>query len=94
MKKFKRIFVIVTDSVGIGEMPDAEKFGDKGTNTFVHTAEKCGGLHIPNMNALGLGDLAPILGTSKVKHLRSLAITAKLDSKEKGEKGVGEHLFF
>ena len=71
MKKFKRIFVIVTDSVGIGEMPDAEKFGDKGTNTFVHTAEKCGGLNVPNMNSLGLGDLAPILGTSKVKHPQS-----------------------
>ena len=66
MKKFKRIFVIVTDSVGIGEMPDAEKFGDKGTNTFVHTAEKCGGLHLPNMNAMGLGDLAPIKGTNNV----------------------------
>lgn len=68
MKKFKRIFVIVTDSVGIGEMPDANKFGDVGTNTFVHTAERCGGLNVPNMNSLGLGDLAPILGTSKVNH--------------------------
>lgn len=68
MKKFKRIFVIVTDSVGIGEMPDAERFGDKGTNTWVHTAEKCGGLNVPNMNSLGLGDLADILGTSKVSH--------------------------
>lgn len=68
MKKFKRIFVIVTDSVGIGEMPDANKFGDVGTNTFVHTAERCGGLNVPNMNSLGLGDLAPILGTSKVSH--------------------------
>ena len=68
MKKFKRIFVIVTDSAGIGEMPDAEKFGDKGTNTWVHTAERCGGLHVPNMNALGIGDLAPVKGTSKVSH--------------------------
>lgn len=68
MKKFKRIFVIVIDSVGIGEMPDAAKFGDAGTNTFVHTAERCGGLNVPVMNSLGLGDLAPILGTSKVAH--------------------------
>ena len=60
MEKFKRIFVIVIDSVGIGEMPDAERFGDKGTNTFVHTAERCGGLNVPNMNSLGLGDLADI----------------------------------
>ncbi len=68
MKKFKRIFVIVTDSAGIGEMPDAEKFGDKGTNTWVHTAERCGGLNVPNMNSLGIGDLAPIQGTNKVCH--------------------------
>lgn len=71
MKKFKRIFVIVADSVGIGEEPDAAKFGDVGTNTFVHTAEKCGGLNIPVMNSLGLGDLADIKGTSKVSHPNS-----------------------
>lgn len=74
MKKFKRIFVIVTDSVGIGEMPDAAKFGDAGTNTFVHTAERCGGLNVPNMNAMGLGDLADIKGTSKVKHPHAYAM--------------------
>lgn len=68
MKKFKRIFVIVIDSVGIGEEPDAAKFGDVGTNTFVHTAEKCGGLNIPVMNSLGLADLADIKGTTKVSH--------------------------
>lgn len=74
MPKFKRIFVIVADSVGIGEMPDAEKFGDKGSNTFVHTAEQCGGLNVPNMNSLGLGDLADIKGTSKVAHPHSYAM--------------------
>ena len=39
--KFKRIFVIVADSAGIGYMPDAECFGDKGSNTFVHISENC-----------------------------------------------------
>ena len=68
MAKFKRIFVIVIDSVGIGEMPDAERFGDKGTNTFVHTSERCGGLNVPVMNSLGLGELGPVKGTSKVSH--------------------------
>lgn len=72
--KFKRIFVIVIDSVGIGEMPDAEKFGDRGANTFVHTSERCGGLNIPVMNSLGLGDLAPILGTNKVSHPHSYSM--------------------
>ncbi len=77
MKKFKRIFVIVTDSVGIGEMPDANKFGDAGTNTFVHTAERCGGLNIPVMNSLGLGDLAPIKGTSKLNHPNAYCMRLK-----------------
>jgi phosphopentomutase len=66
--KFKRVFVIVMDSVGVGAMPDADKFGDVGANTFVHTAKACGGLYIPNLNRLGIGDLAPIKGTYIVKH--------------------------
>lgn len=73
-KKYKRIFVIVMDSVGIGYMPDAEKFGDKGASTFVHTSERCGGLKIPTMNALGVGDLAPIVGTNKVEHKNSFVL--------------------
>lgn len=74
MNKYKRMFVIVIDSVGIGEMPDAEKFGDKGANTLVHTAREAGGLKVPVMNSLGLGDLAPIVGTSIVKHPHSYAL--------------------
>lgn len=74
MNKYKRLFVIVIDSVGIGEMPDAANFGDKGANTFVHTAQAVGGLEVPVMNALGLGDLAPIMGTSKVAHPNAYAL--------------------
>ncbi len=74
MNKYKRIFVIVMDSVGIGEMKDAIKFNDVGANTFVHTAMRCGGLKIPNMNALGIGDLAPIEGTTKVAHPHSYSL--------------------
>ena len=73
-KKYKRIFVVVMDSVGIGEMPDAAKFGDKGTNTFVHTSERCGGLNIPTMNAIGIRDLGPIVGTTKVEHKNSYVL--------------------
>ncbi len=69
--KYNRIFVIVADSVGIGEQPDAAKYGDAGSHTLMHTAEACNGLNIPNMNALGLGDLDDIKGTSKVMHPHS-----------------------
>lgn len=66
--KYKRIFVIVMDSTGIGAMKDADKFGDVGTNTWVHTSERCGGLDIPTLNALGIGDLGKVVGSSVVSH--------------------------
>ena len=76
--KFKRIFVIVADSVGIGAEPDAAKYDDEGTNTLVHISEAMpNGLNIPTMNSLGLGDLAPIIGTSKVSHKNSYVMCAQ-----------------
>ena len=71
---YKRIFVIVADSAGIGYEPDADKFfngeaNDVGSNTFVHIGEKMpNGLNIPNMNAIGIADLDNIRGTHKVSH--------------------------
>lgn len=67
-KKFKRIFVIVMDSVGIGEMPDAEQFGDKGANTLYHIAKAVNGLHVPNLEKLGLGELHPLPGVQIIHH--------------------------
>ena len=60
---FKRVHLIVLDSVGIGEAPDAEKFGDVGSNTLGHIAEKAG-LVIPNMEQMGLGTIAPLNGVT------------------------------
>lgn len=57
MEKFKRIHVIVMDSVGIGEAPDAAAFGDTGAHTLGHIAEQMDGLHIPNLMAMGLGNI-------------------------------------
>ena len=57
---FKRIITIVTDSVGIGHSPDAERFGDSGANTLGHIEEAVGPLHLPNLRKLGLGKIADI----------------------------------
>ncbi len=57
MRRYKRIFLIVLDSLGIGEMPDSEKYGDKGANTLKHILEKRESLNIPNLRKLGLGNL-------------------------------------
>lgn len=63
---FKRVHLVVMDSVGIGEAPDAAKFGDNGSNTLGHIAEKAG-LSLPNMQKLGLGNIAPIKGINPIE---------------------------
>ena len=57
METYKRVFVIVLDSLGIGAMPDSEKFGDKGVDTFGHILDKMGKLDIPNLRNLGMLNL-------------------------------------
>lgn len=64
--KFKRIHLVVLDSVGIGEAPDAEAFGDIGADTLGHIAEAVGGLTMPNMEKLGLGNIKTVEGISPV----------------------------
>ena len=81
--KFKRVFLIVMDSVGIGEMPDAARFNDVGANTWVHVADANRGLNIPILNSLGLGVLAEIQGTTKIHHPHSFVQTLKEKSNGK-----------
>ena len=82
--KYKRIFVIVADSVGVGYEPDADKFfndghNDVGSNTIVHISEKMpNGLNVPTMNSWGLHDLDNnIVGTSKVSHPHSFVARSR-----------------
>ena len=55
--KYKRVFVIVIDSMGIGPMPDSDKFGDFNVDTLGHIAEKQTKFVIPNLQKLGLANL-------------------------------------
>ena len=57
MKKYKRIFLIVRDSLGAGAMPDAAEFGDAGTDTLAHISSSVESLVIPNLRNLGLANL-------------------------------------
>lgn len=89
--KFKRIFVIVADSVGIGSEPDAHLYfndgqTDVGSNTIVHISERMPngkGLNIPVMNSMGIADLADIIGTHRVSHPHSFVARAREESKGK-----------
>ncbi|WP_318617218.1 phosphopentomutase [Sporosarcina sp. YIM B06819] len=67
MKKqqFKRIHVIVLDSVGIGEAPDAHLFGDVGANTLGSIGEAMEGLQLPNMGKMGLANIGEVKGVTK-----------------------------
>jgi phosphopentomutase len=57
-----RVTLIVLDSVGVGELPDAERYGDAGSDTLANTAQAVGGLRLPNLQRLGLGNIHAILG--------------------------------
>ncbi|MCX6880480.1 MAG: phosphopentomutase [Verrucomicrobia bacterium] len=62
----KRAILIVLDGVGIGEMPDAAAYGDQGSHTLANVAAAVGGLRLPQLTALGLGNIAPIPGVGPV----------------------------
>ncbi|MGG0822977.1 phosphopentomutase [Paenibacillus turicensis] len=57
---FNKITVVVLDSVGIGELPDAPKYGDTGAHTLGHILEKVPNVKLPHMQQLGLGNIAPL----------------------------------
>lgn len=73
-QKHRRFFLIVMDSLGIGAMEDADKFGDAGANTFVHISEAKNGLNIPTLSSLGIKDLADIKGAETCLHPHSYSL--------------------
>jgi phosphopentomutase len=58
----RRALVVVLDACGCGALPDAEAYGDAGTNTLAHVADAVGGFDVPTLQSLGLGNVTPILG--------------------------------
>ena len=60
--RISRLIIVVLDGAGVGALPDAAEYGDVGSNTFANTARALGGLQLPNLESLGLGNLADIQG--------------------------------
>jgi len=60
----RRVILIIPDACGIGELPDAHLYGDEGSNTMVNTAKAVGGLKLPNLRNLGLGNINRIPGVN------------------------------
>jgi phosphopentomutase len=67
MNEIKRVLLLVLDSCGVGELPDAFKYGDQGSNTLGNTAKAIGRLRLPNLQRLGLGNITSISGVEPQK---------------------------
>ncbi|WP_462405376.1 phosphopentomutase [Gracilibacillus sp. Marseille-QA3620] len=87
--QFKRVFLTVMDSVGIGEAPDAERFGDKGADTLGHIAERMNGLHMPVMGKLGLSNIREIKGIEKAE--KPMAYYTKMQEASNGKDTMTGH---
>ena len=61
MERFKRIFVIVIDSLGVGAMEDSPEFGDVGSNTPGHISRAVDRLWLPHLQKLGMANLTPLM---------------------------------
>ena len=86
---YDRVFLIVMDSVGIGEAPDAEKFNDKGADTLGHIAREMNGLHMPNMGKLGLSNIREIKGIPVSE--KPLAYYTKMEEASNGKDTMTGH---
>ena len=86
---YSRVFLIVIDSVGVGEMPDAEEFGDKGANTIGNLARATGGIDLPTLESFGYGNLTEIKGVRPVAHPR--ANTTKMAELSNGKDTMTGH---
>ncbi|MED5016372.1 phosphopentomutase [Paenibacillus chibensis] len=89
MAEFKRVHLIVMDSVGIGEAPDAAQFDDFDVDTFGHIARERGGLNMPNMGKLGLSNIREIQGIEKAD--KPLAYYTKMQEKSAGKDTMTGH---
>ncbi|MBS4176450.1 phosphopentomutase [Lederbergia citrea] len=86
---YKRIHLIVLDSVGIGEAPDAALFNDEGADTLGHIAEKMNGLTMPNMGKMGLSNIKAIKGIEKAEN--PLAYYTKMQETSRGKDTMTGH---
>jgi phosphopentomutase len=84
-----RVFLIVLDGVGMGALPDADRYGDAGANTLLHVAEHAGRLVLPTLEAHGLGNLLPMPGVQPT--LAPRGARARLAEKSAGKDSTTGH---
>ena len=89
MGKYKRIFLIVMDSLGVGTMPDAEQFGDVNVNTLGHVSESVEQFCIPNLQKLGMANLTSLKQVRPEK--TPIGLYGKLREKSRGKDTMTGH---
>lgn len=65
--QYERVVLIVLDSVGVGELPDADQFGDVGANTLGHIVEQVPDIALPNLSKMGVGNIVSVAGLPAVE---------------------------
>jgi phosphopentomutase len=89
MAQIKRVLLIVLDSVGVGALPDAAEYGDDGSDTLGNTAKAVGGLDLPNLASLGLGNIVEIEGVEPAE--KPLAFFGKMAEASPGKDTTTGH---
>ena len=89
MANYNRVFVLVVDSLGVGAMPDSDKFGDHGVNTLQHISEAVDAFNIPNMQKLGMANIVPLKQVPAVE--KPMAYYGKLVEKSSGKDTMTGH---
>lgn len=89
MKKYRRIFTIVLDSLGVGQAPDSPQYGDVGVDTLGHISEKMDTFYIPNLQKLGIANLHPLKQVEPAEH--PMARYTKLQEKSLGKDTMTGH---
>src|SRR3712207_9519388 len=84
-----RAAIIVLDAVGVGELPDAADYGDEGSSTLQNTARAVGGLDLPNLGRLGLGNVQPLEGCPPVPDAPS--VVGRLRARSAGKDTTTGH---
>jgi phosphopentomutase len=85
----KRVLILILDGVGIGALPDAVDYGDEGSNTLVNLARNCGGLTLPVLEKMGLGNIDDIKGIKKVE--KPTACFGKMAEQSPGKDSTSGH---
>jgi len=89
LTKFKRIVILLLDSLGVGELPDANEYGDTGSNTIGNLSRATEGLNLPNLQKLGFGNLTSILGVLPEKNPK--AFYGKMEEQSQGKDTTSGH---